>query len=374
MHATEKITFANPEKTIKVETTFVCTFKVFRDELEQDQWIQLAASPVRFMLEKFTSGQALLVGSPWRRRWFKGQRETVKTDAQSDAFSFNARVSQIGFDLTLKESGFNCVYMNPVPPIDTLSVLWVIVWMGPSKAQVLVQSQKCDFQLGVVRTNRGYGIRVPVDKHDAAYVLLRPNEVVPPVVVGRLMFRIEPLEPGVTIENVRAWLTSLQWAGASVVRAVGPRTWLVAATKEPSSQFVTFNGQSVLIRKLQSRREKPQGAILAGSSPAMTQTLFRFTTLGPRRLLVDLSRSFRNSPSPLRPTSRTRSTCRPKKLRRSGSRWWCFSNLLFRRKRSNRKSGRRCIAFVREFSMSCKLSLPRWSSLFRRSLVLRRPG
>ena len=257
--------------------------------------------------------------------------------------------------------------MNPVPPIDTLSVLWVIVWMGLSKAQVLVQSQKCDFQLGVVRTNRGYGIRVPVDKHDAAYVLLRPNEVAPPVVVGRLMFRIEPLEHGVTIENVRAWLTSLQWAGASVARAVGPRTWLVAATKEPSSQLVTFNGQSVLIRKLQSRREKPQGAILAGSSPATLRSIQAV-------FLLDLSRSFRSSLSLLHPTSRTRSTCRPKKLRRSRSRWWCFSNLPFHRKRSNRKSGRRCIAFVREFSMSCKLSLPCWSSLFRRSLVLRRPG
>ena len=184
------------------------------------------------MLEKFTTGQALLVGSPWRRRWLRGQRETTKNDAQFDAFSFNARVSQLGFDPTLKESGFNGIYMNPVPPIDTLSVLWVIVWTGPSK---LVQSQKCEFQLGIVRTNRGSGIRVPVDKHDAAYVLLRPNKVVPPVVAGRLMFRIEPLEPGVTIENVRAWLTSLQWTGASVVRAVGPRTWLVAATKEPSS-------------------------------------------------------------------------------------------------------------------------------------------
>ncbi|CAJ1357166.1 unnamed protein product, partial [Effrenium voratum] len=252
MHATEKITFANPEKTIKVETTFVCTFKVFRDELEQDQWIQLAASPVRFMLEKFTSGQALLVGSPWRRRWFKGQRETVKTDAQSDAFSFNARVSQIGFDLTLKESGFNCVYMNPVPPIDTLSVLWVIVWMGPSKAQVLVQSQKCDCQLGVVRTNRGYGIRVPVDKRDAAYVLLWPNEVVPPVVVGRLMFRIEPSSQFVTFNGQSAVLTLFRFTTLGLQRLLEP---VVSQQPQPASSHIqnTVNMQTQEIAEIKKQ-------------------------------------------------------------------------------------------------------------------------
>ena len=200
---------------------------------------------------------------------------------------------------------------------------------------------------------------VSVDKHDAAYVLLRPNEVVPPVVVGRLMFRIEPLEPGVTIENVRAWLATLQWTGASVVRAVGPRTWLIAATKEPSSQFMTFNGQSVLIRNVQSRREKPQGAILAGSSPAMTlidSGSVDPLTPGPRRLqLVQSHWADLRRRNLLLLMSRIRSIRSHKKLRRLRSRLWCSSNRLFLNKRSNRKSGRRCIAFVREFSTSCRL-------------------
>ena len=48
----------------------------------------------------------------------------------------------------------------------------------------------------------------------------------------------------------------------------------MAGRGHQGAQF-PFNGQSVLIRKVQSRREKPQGAILAGAKPGYDFDRFR---------------------------------------------------------------------------------------------------
>ena len=260
-----RISFAPASiKQVTVEQTIVSAFAIYKDELDEIQWNRMKQAPVRTTLEFFQDGDAILRGTPWRRMWTKNSKAVPWS--QAETFGFLARLSRIGLEKVLKQSGHNHVYLHPLQTPSEKEVEFVVIWMeSESKREnAILLAKQCDAQMGLVRSRKGMGIRVLRTDHKKVWQQLRPGEQEPEVRSGRVLFKVQPLPKGLTMDNIREWIKMIQWEDATVVRSLGPTAWMIAAKSAPADEFQMFNEGPVLIKPLQTREPGATPQILAG--------------------------------------------------------------------------------------------------------------
>ena len=135
--------------------------------------------------------------------------------------------------------------------------------MPGAKEEVIRMMSKIQQPYGLVRNKTAYGIRVREDHFEEAWQVAHPSQPIPTTIADKRIFKVMPLPFGCPPEAIKQWLQHIQW-NAVIVRPIGPKAWIIAASDDPPSQFVTFNGTPTLIRKLPSRDARPQPVVVAG--------------------------------------------------------------------------------------------------------------
>ncbi|CAE7020860.1 unnamed protein product [Symbiodinium sp. KB8] len=237
---------------------FAAPLKAYSDEFDHDAWKTLTVSPVKTVQELFRkAGVEKVFSNPWGRQFFAGDKPTAPASAEKAVFQ--ARVDAKVVSQLLEVSGHNRVYIVPRNPDRSLQNEYSIVWLGSSKAEVLKLSLQVKGQLGVVRSRSRFGIRVVATKFEQTFQQLRPGQIAPAKVEVKSLFRVGPLPAGAGAEEIREWATKAAW-NVRVLKALGA----THAAVEPPSVFPAFNGQTVLITKLQPRA--PQRPVLQSGS------------------------------------------------------------------------------------------------------------
>ena len=272
------VTRHQSDVAVDLPEVLCCSFETYSDEFDHDAWRALTVSPVKTVQELFRkAGVERVFSNPWGRQFFAGDKPTVPASAEKAVFQ--ARVDAKMVSQLLEVSGHNRVYIVPRNPDRSLQNEYSIVWLGSSKAEVLKLSLQVKGQLGVVRSRARFGIRVLATRFEQTFQQLRPGQVAPAKVEVKTLFRVGPLPAGAGAEEIREWATKAAW-NVRVLKALGATHWLLGAAAEPPSVFPAFNGQTVLITKLQPRA--PQRPVLQSGSFSSKQSVSSAAS-GPRQ-------------------------------------------------------------------------------------------
>ena len=237
---------------VDVPETVSCTFAAFSDEWpDEASWKALVASPVRTILDLFRQdGVSMTVMRPWGRM-FKLDGK-VTSPVHANTVQFQAHVAKDSLDLLLRLSGHTQAYVIPKDAEGQILPGWAVVWGSASKAEAKRSSLGIRDQAGIVRSKDRYGVRVPEATYDAAYRLLRPNSEPQPRVQVRFLYKLCPVPAGATEPAIVRWAALQQWQ-VKVLKALGPRAWLVGSSSPAPEGWLTFNKETILTIPVQQK-------------------------------------------------------------------------------------------------------------------------
>ena len=262
-----KYVHKNDEKVLDIHTKIVA-ITAWKDEIQNDQWDSIIRSPFKALLGMIHEHEATTeFHASWGTSFHKQGQAVGKHEAES--IQLHATIDERFLPALLRLSGMMGLYINPKPKQDDNIEEWKIIWLpiqvkaSGSIEEAMRLLSKIDEPYGLVRSKTNFGIRVKQSDFERFFKVIKPNEPIPNSIHGKMMFKITPLPFGCTPIVIQEWLCVIKWE-ATVVRSLGPQTWLLAADCQPESAFLTFNGTTLLVRQIPGKQEKPKSAIIAG--------------------------------------------------------------------------------------------------------------
>ena len=253
-------------QTIVVEKSVIVSVTVFRDECQNELWPTIVKNPVKTIIGILESDgvKSFTCSSPWGRSWRNGSQPSSPNDASS--LQFHIRVKETSLDQLLKISGRASIYITPKDDHVGLLKGWAVVWMKNPKAELHIALAKLEGEHGgIVRTNKGLGIRVKQSKFKEAFALLRPADRVPMVLEAKKLFRLQPVPVGASNEDVEQITSKHGWK-TRALKSMGPHAWMVASEVDPPSQWLPINDMVILVKPVEASRQFHQPTIVAGKT------------------------------------------------------------------------------------------------------------
>ena len=250
--------------TMPTEQSVIMSFTAYKDECDRDLWKAIIDNPVKVILQivRKDFDQNFLSCGPWGRSW-RCDKKSAGSDI-ANSFQFHARVKKEHFKTIMNLSGRGPIYMTPKSEDKGLLPGWAIVWMHSSKQDVFISMSKMPVDhAGLVRTDKGIGIRVKQDVFEQAFKFLRPSDKPPPSVAAKFLYKLQPLPAGMTSENIMEFTHSKGWT-TRPLKALGSSAWLVASEKPAPQQWIGLNGTLVLVKAVEQAQQRDKPIVLAG--------------------------------------------------------------------------------------------------------------
>lgn len=249
-------------------TTKIVAITAWKDEMSQEQWAEIIRTPAKTMHTILKTQETdVLLHATWGVSFHHQGKACAKHEAES--IQMHATIDDSQLSTVLRLSGFQGLYCTPKGHEGIHTDDWKVIWLpiqvhqAGAHAEALRQLAKVEEPYGLIRSKTNFGLRVKTGDFEKYFALLRPEDPIPNSILGRHVFKVTPFPFGCTPQQLHEWLKSEQWE-ASVIRPLGPQTWLFAAENEPKSTFLTYNGTPLLVRWLPPKGEKPKPAVIAG--------------------------------------------------------------------------------------------------------------
>ena len=251
--------------SIAIVDTVPCTFAAHADEWPDGKsWSELTASPVKTIAELFRlEGIQQPLRQPWARVFKLNGR--MSTPEHCNYVQFQACTEKSTLPALLRVSGHKGAYVVPRDAEGQILAGWSIVWVSGSKPDTIRAAMGVRDQAGIVRAKDRYGIRVPESSFDATFKALKPNQDPQPRITVRFLFKLCPVPAGATEQALHQWSKLQSWP-IKVLKALGPREWLIGAAAQPPAGWLTFNGETVLTVPVH-QKAREQSIIQAGRRP-----------------------------------------------------------------------------------------------------------
>ena len=193
---------------------------------------------------------------------------------QASSVQFHARVEASKITNYLKQSGINGVYVTPKTASNLADTNYAIVWVDKTPielSKILVQHPE---HLGQIRVTKdkgsssktSRGVRCKRDDFQTLFSKLRPSDQIPDNTIITCMYKVQPTPIGATYEDIVKWMKIQNWEGRPI-KALSDKVWLVGSTNVFSQEFLSWNGQSVLIKPVKSKESQKLSPIVAGDIP-----------------------------------------------------------------------------------------------------------
>eukprot|EP00438_Fugacium_kawagutii_P034155 Skav226363 [mRNA] locus=scaffold290:41300:46171:- [translate_table: standard] len=247
------------------ETRQVASVTVWKADVEPSVWTQIVQAPVRTIQQMLTQeGFGNLLSQPWGRV-FQHNGTTVKPEVATSVQFHCTFVQDTKFASLLRRSGFCRVYICPKTEAGSPDPKWKVVWVSNEMSILELEGQASGIAgaAGLVKSRRGFGLRIEAENYQAAWSKLKPNQPLPDMQETKWTFKLHPLPMGVTADTLKEWAQkSYQWR-IKPIRSIGAKQWIIGADSIPQ-QILLFNTQPLLLQQLPVRGTKPAPAIAAG--------------------------------------------------------------------------------------------------------------
>ena len=243
------------------QSTTVCLVYVYPEEAG-DKWKALDGGFDRFFRLLYPkAGEALV--DVWGAGFFDRRKKVDASKAQH--FHAVARFAEKHLEASLRVCGLHGLYLQPRNAAKGFDPRFAVVRLhGFSREEAVKAQRKLSFQLGLVRTSRGFGLRVKVDRQKEAR-----KELFPEIEVssdsgteGDQVFRLLGIPESYDRRAVKTLLSKVGWS-AKVGRAVGWKTWKISTNVDPPSRAFTVDGSPVVV--LQDGQQ-PQAPLVVAST------------------------------------------------------------------------------------------------------------
>ncbi len=249
----------------------VVSVTMWSDEWTPSDWQMITKGPVKFVANLWAKEghKDFFLGAPWNRFWKDSKGNTCHHEnASSVGFFF--RTPDASIAALLRSSGENSVYLYPRSADTGKDPKWLAIWFNQPKSEVMMKGANSSFYMGIVRSPKGFGIRVSSTDFKKAFEAWKPGQQLPDRRYMPLLFKLKPIPKGVTGDELKEWLNEQSW-DSRALKALAPDTWLVAANDPPPAPFGFFNGHSVLIKPVEKNSRSPT-VVLAGVVPSQQQS------------------------------------------------------------------------------------------------------
>lgn len=230
--------------------TSVFMLHVYKDETEH--WDALRNGPSAF-LRRIGFSKAQLVAQVWASAFYAGPRKTSPDKAQY--FHCFLRLPEVAAQEFLELSGTQGLYNVPRSADRTRDTKYKLVMVpGATLPEARNQLDKLDRPFGLVRTGRGYGLRVLATdfaeaRHAVFPELAQSDESDAP---GPRRFKLLGVPKHYERSAVKGLIKQLQW-NAKVLKPQGHRAWVVSSATAPSVRAVQSGHETkVAMRPLSS--------------------------------------------------------------------------------------------------------------------------
>ena len=250
-----------------VNETQVLAVTAFKDEIQEATWNAILKAPVKHMMQILSedAGDVELLAPPWGRSF---QRNGKRCDVEvSTSVQIHIRIAKAELRRILKASGTGGIYCTPKTEDRRIASDYMIMWLNQSQVEFAVSLSKVDAHCGIIRSSKGdvknKGIRFEKADFQRAFAILRPDDKVPQVVLANHHFKVAPTPLGTTFDQLQEWLTAQGWE-ARPAKPLSGDCWLCIAEKRFDTVFAQWNGNPILIRWVDDKRDSLP-VILAGN-------------------------------------------------------------------------------------------------------------
>ena len=221
-----------------------------------DKWPVLHEGFDRYFKKIFPTAPEALIDH-WAPSFYCKKRKV--DPEQAEYFHVIVRINDKFLDSVLKSCGRNGLYLQPRSPTRGLDPRFGVVKLaGLTREEALTVQQQVPFQLGLVRTSKGFGLRVKTDKVREARKLVSPEAEVSSESGedGVLRYRLLGVPEAFDRRSVKSMIGKLGWK-AKVGKAVGWKTWLVSAGVTPPTKTIQVGDHTVVVaEETQSARQE----------------------------------------------------------------------------------------------------------------------
>lgn len=240
--------------------TKVVMVHVYKDESQQ--WEELQKG-LAFFLRKQGFQETRTIQQVWGLGFYAGSRKVKPADAVY-AHGF-LRIIEAFLEPLLQFSGTDGMYIVPRTSARTVDPAYkVITFPGFGLEDAKRQRDLLDDVLGLVRTAKGYGVRVHESKYCATKKVLFPDLDVSDESDsgGPRRFRLLAVPAEYERATLKALLKKVGWR-AKVLRGQGVGTWMVSALDSPPVRSIYVNEATIVILEDQVHVQR---TILASTS------------------------------------------------------------------------------------------------------------
>lgn len=240
--------------------TKVVMVHVYKDESQQ--WEELQKG-LAFFLRKQGFQDTRTIQQVWGLGFYAGSRKVKPADAVY-AHGF-LRIIEAFLEPLLQFSGTDGMYIVPRTSARTVDPAYkVITFPGFGLEDAKRQRDLLDDVLGLVRTAKGYGVRVHESKYCATKKVLFPDLDVSDESDsgGPRRFRLLAVPAEYERATLKALLKKVGWR-AKVLRGQGVGTWMVSALDSPPVRSIYVNEATIVILEDQVHVQR---TILASTS------------------------------------------------------------------------------------------------------------
>lgn len=240
--------------------TKVVMVHVYKDESQQ--WEELQKG-LAFFLRKHGFQETRTIQQVWGLGFYAGSRKVKPADAVY-AHGF-LRIIEAFLEPLLQFSGTDGMYIVPRTSARTVDPTYkVITFPGFGLEDAKRQRDLLDDVLGLVRTAKGYGVRVHESKYCATKKVLFPDLDVSDESDsgGPRRFRLLAVPAEYERATLKALLKKVGWR-AKVLRGQGVGTWMVSALDSPPVRSIDVNEATIVILEDQVHVQR---TILASTS------------------------------------------------------------------------------------------------------------
>lgn len=201
--------------------------------------------------------------APWGRSWRCGNAPSRPENATS--VQVHVRVKYTSLQRVMAVSGILAVYVTPKDDDRGLLTGWAIVWLRKPKPEILVDITKMGTEhCGIIRSNKGLGVRIAKANFPKAFAELRPHDKAPSALEAKMLFRLQPTPLGATAEVIEEITKMHKWE-TRATKSLGPDAWMIATETEPPVQWLSVNGSVILVKPMEAAKQRPKPLVLAGN-------------------------------------------------------------------------------------------------------------
>ena len=245
--------------------------EIFQENTDEARWQQCTSDPLGYI--KAHVETCTEVQGHWGIRFWSQTGKPCQAREATKA-SANILIDQVKLTSVLRTSGPS-LWISPRTGQQCFGD-YKPIWVAGPLSQVRTAHDKLPYSCGLIRSRKGFGIRVETSKYMEAYKILHPTGVAPTLMgppKSAYQYKLSPAPLGATAQDILDFLRKsikIPSHTFAVRRQISPKAWLVASQEAIEQEYIYSTSGYVLLQPWSTGKytDPLRDAIVVGNGPA----------------------------------------------------------------------------------------------------------